>query len=404
MKVKTTSASYLFIMLSCVRLEVLVSIPAIDILYDIIKALGLIVAIIIYIRSQKRIIVLRKVRISAEVAFWGWVGISILSVLVNQTNIIDALIKYMPFVSCFLLIKCVNIRNDFNSFFSVIGAYFSVLAVSSFLTGLLFPQGIIQESHIRNGMLAVETVSVHLLGKANACGPILLGMGVCMIVNVYINNKTSRIRKLICFLPFLNIILMGSSTAILGLGVFALIILFAKIKRTYSKKRGINFYLVLIVVLGLTIGVVLFNIQFYFENLFVLLFNKDITFSNRTYVWKLTVDYIASHFTGLHYIIGNGKTTYSMEMFNGRYAHSHNQLLDIMIQSGIAGLLFYILMFADALKRLVKQYNKYKDFVLIVVGASIVSLLIMFITEVYVASIVLLLLMIAYFSEKWVKQ
>lgn len=404
MKIKTAGLAYLFIMLSCVRIEAFVKISSIDLLYDILKALGLVVAVTIYFRRCNRVVALKRFRISTTVAFWGWIGTSLLSVLVNKNNFMDALIKYMPFVSCFFMMKCVNERNDFKSFFSVVGAYFKLLAIVSFATGILFPQGIVQETHIRNGMLAVETTYVHLLGKANACGPVLVGMGTILILNNYINNKNTCISKAICLLPFLNIIIMGSSTAILGLGVFVIILLFSKFKKAYNKKKSINYYLILAIVIALTIGVVVYNIQFYFENLFVLLFNKDVTFSNRTYVWKLTIDYIGKHFKTLNYLVGSGNTLYSMDVFNGRYAHCHDQLFDIFLQSGIIGLFFYICMFGDALIRLVKQYNKSRECILNVVGAAIVSISIMFITEVYVTSVVLLLLMIAYYSDNWIEE
>ncbi|MFR6561945.1 MAG: O-antigen ligase family protein [Eubacterium ventriosum] len=126
----------------------------------------------------------------------------------------------------------------------------------------------------------------------------------------------------------------------------------------------------IVVVVG--ISIVIFRIQYIFFFIIENILGKTLTLSSRTIIWDKALALI-----GKESIIGYGAGTLAT-VIQDRNAHCF--FLQILIQSGIIGLLCYINVFRVVLKKC-KKYSKLKSY--IIINSCICGYLTCCITEVY---------------------
>ena len=132
--------------------------------------------------------------------------------------------------------------------------------------------------------------------------------------------------------------------------------------------------------IGMFLFLVIFRLQDYFQGFIVNFLNKDITLSNRIYIWDSVID-IINNASITQLILGHG---YDIRLItiNMRgvmvQTHSHNEILKIILDSGVLGLSIFAYIIHITTKKLSK-YNSNK--MSIVLMGSILAFFTMGLTE-----------------------
>lgn len=386
---------YIILIFPFIRLEGLMNIEIISITYDILKAI-----ITIYLCID--FIFRRTIRLNKFLQyFFLWLFISLISVFINSSDILTFLIRYSSYLSIILIIERALYRNEFKNFINGVSLFFILLLILNVVTTIVYPNGMwIDINEEKSTYYYQSTTVVYLLGKANAVAPITLGLAVFLLYRDYLFH--SRIRKGSIILLALNIVVIiieKSSTGIIGaILILALFMFFKSEKYIKNRSRNKIFLILFIGIFIVSIGVVFFNLQSLFNNLFLLLFGKDATLSNRTNVWKMTFNYIGKNFNLINYLIGIGTVSYSSLFYKGRYSNCHNLYLNEFIVSGVIGFFLYFEMFVITLKRLGECYAYKREESLMILASYLIVCNVMFITEAYLTPIILMFLYIGYVS------
>mgnify|MGYP005756675135 CR=1 FL=1 len=386
---------YILFLIPFVRLEAFNYIGDVSVFYDLSKAL---VFFLIIFLEMTGYLSTRKAPdrfIFIIVFFFFW---SLIASITHNVSVISTLINYITMMSLPLLLDYVFKAHEIKDFLVGARFYFKTLIVLHFILLLIYPDGIYQDTSQRVGFIYDTSTGVHLLGKANATTPILMAMITVIFLSSYVSNtKLSKSDKLCVFLAWLSIVIQFSATGVVGLIVFFILMaFFIGKKRTNGVSKSVNFNFYLILAMLGTVAVCFFNIQYYFSSFLETVLNRDITLSNRTNVWNMARLYIVSNYNIFDYLIGEGLTSYSTLLFNGRYAHSHNQFLDIFIKSGLVGLMLYITLFIISLHVMNRQYKKMQKKEIAIISATVISFVIMFITEVYATPLIMMILYLGY--------
>lgn len=126
------------------------------------------------------------------------------------------------------------------------------------------------------------------------------------------------------------------------------------------------------------VGIVLFKLQDVFEPLIVNILHKDISFTGRTMVWDMAIEFVKKHwFAGAGYLKrAEYITLFKNDVFN--YPHPHNYVLSLLMQGGVVLLIIVIIGFAIAAIKLWKKRTSLSANLLL---AFLLSMLVMGFTE-----------------------
>lgn len=389
---------YILLLIPFVRLEAFTHIESVSIFYDVTKLL----AFFLIIFFEFTIYFRRKIKMDGFLVLillmYIW---CLFTVVLHGTSILSFFVNFVTTMILPLLLDYAFRCSDIHNFLSGAKKYFKGLIIAHFLLLLVYPDGIYQEASRRVNFLHDTAEAVHLLGKANANTPILMAMIVVIILaSSVMNEELSRSDKICIILGWISIIVQLSSTGIIGLIIFALLMIYFCAKRKIRDvSKSVNFKFFLMVAILGSVAVCVFSIQNYFAFFIEGVLHKDVTLSNRINVWNMVKSYIISNFNFADYITGTGLFSYSTEIFNGRYAHSHNQFLDIFIKSGIVGVLFYVRLFVISVRNMNAQYKRTWDKEIMVISATIIAFTSMFIAEVYTTPLIMMVLYLGYRYE-----
>lgn len=167
------------------------------------------------------------------------------------------------------------------------------------------------------------------------------------------NVKTLQLMDYFIYFICLFTLAYTYSTAAL----FAWILLFVLVimlKMNY-KFKFLNYKFILITFFLLNIFIVFFKLQNLFDFLIVDILHKDLTLSNRTFIWEKCINAINEH-----YILGYGYEKVEAVMANMNGAnHAHNYMLMIIYRGGIVSFIIYALLLLQPNKWLKQiKYSK----------------------------------------------
>ena len=160
------------------------------------------------------------------------------------------------------------------------------------------------------------------------------------------------------FVAIYSVYLVDSSTSIAMLYIFILGVLIWRIKGLIFRP---SLFKCFVIVSAISIAFTFFSFQEYLGSLIDGLFDKDTTFTGRTFVWAFTlIRLIESP------IIGFGWHTadewrgvlgfYDMPGFDMGFSHPHNYILYVLLQGGLLYMLLIIYIFRYLSKKCV-EYN-----------------------------------------------
>ena len=130
------------------------------------------------------------------------------------------------------------------------------------------------------------------------------------------------------------LILSSSSTGKFVWILILIAVFFESIKKVVTKIRP-EFIIVFFSLLY--IGIIIYNIQFYFENMIETIFNKRGDFSSRIIIWETMKSTIAKN-----PVWGIGQSIVKIQGWYEREAYAHNLVLDIMMKGGTVSICLFV--------------------------------------------------------------
>ncbi len=272
------------------------------------------------------------------------------------------ILNYMMMVMSFCLITDYGIKNNTKEYLYAISIFLNFMVIINFITILLYP----------NGMYINSTLYKQnwIFGYKNAH---ILYLLPCVAVNAIRSLKYKGHLDykfyLIFFISFLSIVIVNSSTGIVGLSIILIYLVF---KKLLDKVNLVNSYSSMGLYLLSFISIMILKIQNLFKFLIVDILKKDLTFTGRTYIWDSVLKSIKSHA-----LLGYGNVTFQ---YNKYIFTTHNTILDILYKTGIAGFTLYFFIIFETCKALYAcKQNKISKFLSII----LLSYFVIMLTEAY---------------------
>lgn len=276
------------------------------------------------------------------------------------------------FLSLRTIILCLivdyGLRTNTKVFLSAFEVLLSILVYTNFMSIVIFRNGmyINEIGYTENWILGYK--NLHILY-------ILPALLVSFLHSYYSKNRLFLRNYLLLIISFLSLLIVNSSTSLIGVILILFYLLFYKTINKFSLFNIKNYFLIYIV---LFMSIVILRIQNLFRFLIVDILHKDLTLTGRTYIWDYVTRFISQKkFFG--YGLENSylrlnKTTY------WRSYHAHDQLLEIIYKTGVIGLILYFIVMYKSFKELYHYRNfKIAKFIAII----IFSYCIMMLTEFY---------------------
>ena len=185
------------------------------------------------------------------------------------------------------------------------------------------------------------------------------------------------------FMAITSTVIMGSSTAITALVVYAIFIFYCYISN--KKYNAVNLRGALIIGGIIDISIVFFRIQEHLANLILSVFGKDSTLTGRTDLWNQAIELI-----GINPWFGKGNS-YALAQYGwltkqywdpvaqkleDTYFVAHNQFLEVMINGGVVCLIAFLGIFL-MMSRVTKNIynNTYKNYIAAAVLAYFIAMI-----------------------------
>lgn len=327
----------------------------------IFKAVPLVISIflMIHLIKNKKI---QKVNIYV-IIFLGCIG---LTTYLNGGDIISLIEIAGKTLGLCLMINYA-MKDNPKYFLKSFGLLLKILLIINFITIILYP----------NGMYVSDTdfLGNWFLGYRNVHILFIFPAIIIDVINSFISKNKMELKNIL-FIVFciVSLIMAGSATS--SFGVICLLIVIILLNNDKSKIK-VNSSLLLIIYICLFLSIVIFRLQNLFEFLIVDVLHRDLTLTDRVFIWDCVIEYIK-----YKPLFGYGYEYKSMRLLKTTPIsyHAHNQILEIIYQSGFLGLLCISLIVYEGIKTL----DKYKDeklskFLLL----SLIILLTMMLTEAY---------------------
>lgn len=303
------------------------------------------------------------------------------STILNNASIFECL--YLSFrVITFCLIVEYGLRFDTENFLKAVKYYFVFSVLLNFLSILIYPNGMYIDKNVgyhQNWILGYK--NIHILF-------IIPAILFSFLYSYYKFNKLKLRNYLFLLISIVSIIMVDSSTSLVGLLTITAFIIFNKL---FNKDRIFNIKNYLIFIVSLFLGIIVFKIQEKFKFIIENIFHRSLNFTNRTYIWEYVIDFIKKKpligYGVENQIVRYNKTTYLKSI------HAHNEILEIIYKSGIIGLAFFSYIVILCTKELMKD----KDNIIVkFVSVIFFTYALMMLTEVYSYEYFMFLFVICY--------
>lgn len=254
-------------------------------------------------------------------------GISTLVGTKDFSTFIKTYIKWLA-ISMYteLLIKN-NLKGLLDGISTIIYSYITI----NLLTALIFKNGIFNPDGL---------TPVYFLGNDNTT-TIMLALGVLFIWirSIYFNNKLD-------FWSYSSLIMIltlyirdWSVTSIIGASFLVFYLLFLYKRNKKAKIFNLRNYIILGLILFLSI--VVFRVQYNFQDFIENNLKKSVTFTGRTQIWDRCFEHISNN-----PILGLGVEEFEVRDKTLNIFHAHCTYLNILLEGGLlAFLLFYNIIF-----------------------------------------------------------
>lgn len=268
---------------------------------------------------------------------------------------------------------------------------FKIVIYINFITMILFPKGLYSTG---NAMIGTAT-SNWFLGFKNTMVVYFLPAYVLSYIHKNLTNKKLSYIIMSCVI-IISILLSGSTTTLIGGIIMFVFTIFDKLR---NKHKIFNLKNYSIASFAIFLSIVVLKIQNLFSFLIVNILKKDLSFTNRTFLWNTTLKYI---FEKPIWGYGISNEIVRNRMYNSStIITAHNQILEYMYIGGIIELLLFVILIILVVKNCKKLYND-KNVQIISLGFFVYQILNL--TEVYLNPIMYIMLILAFYASKYVKK
>lgn len=281
-------------------------------------------------------------------------------------NSLGLVINYIGKSLIFSIVMEYAIRNRCYKILDTLEILLEIIIIINFITIIVFPNGL----YVNSTEYIVNSEN-WFMGFKNVHIRTMLPTVALSISNSYRKlNKIGTNSIFIVFLVFISVILINSSTAIVGMTIFILLTIVFKYN-IFTKIASVKNALFALVLIFL--GIYYLHIQNIFAFFLEDVLGKDLTFHNRLIIWKKSIDLIAKNpLLGIGY-----QPTDKFYLLLGA-PHSHNYYLFTVLISGILGGIVMCLFYVVVSKKIIK-YRKMSSAACF--QAMVISIFIMGLTE-----------------------
>lgn len=230
------------------------------------------------------------------------------------------------------------------------------LIIINFVTMILFPDGLYTihtawqtGNYELNWFLGYKNTMIRFI--LPTCMFELIQIGRKRNMELALYKRTLKKSLLILAISVASILMSRSSNGILGIALFVLLIILLQKDKIRGFITPIKAYIMSIL---LTIFIVIMRAQSYFSYLIDVILKRDVTtMGGRTVIWEKAIQIFTQH-----PIIGCGE--YAASLLNSvGVSHAHNYFLNILVNSGIIGFIFFTALIFTVSHTVRKCDNRY---------------------------------------------
>lgn len=277
----------------------------------------------------------------------------------NAGDVTDFIGNFMLLISL-LFLHFLN-RNKIWCLLKAFLLLFEVLIYVNLILMIIYPNGLYSNNIGEYWLLGLDNSFINTMLPA-----------LCLACMFIYKDKFKLRYAILVTVIVLTFLIRWAITPLLGIVVF-IISLFFVVKRKGCRLQIVNPTISFII---LSLGTILFVIlgkQYWFSGFIENVLHKDITFTDRIYIWDRALKCINEN---LFFGFGHLDSLQYETLLRG--SHPHNMVLFILMQAGLVGALFSVLILFMALKE-IKRHKNHK--VTLCISAAICAFLIMGIGE-----------------------
>lgn len=355
--------------------------PRIDTLINILKVVSFFIFAATWIAQSFK----NKLSTGAVlmIVLTGLIGIS---TLVNGADITYYLIVWGGFIGVVFLVESIGSRN-FCLMISTLRITLSILIIVNCITVIVFPSGLWTEG--------VE--GYWLIGHRNSFGPLLItGIAVCAIYDQFNHRSFSPLSVIVYLASLFSTISTWSATSVLTVSAAVGVSLLIIIK---PSKRFPNPFAAMLAYAAMDIGIVFFNIQYHLQGFLNHFLHRTASLTGRVQLWAIVKERISEAPILGYGVLRSGNN--GLTVYSPAYVHAHNGWLDVMHTGGIVSLITYIGILLLATKAVYKHRT---EKIAQLAFACLVIHLIYSITNIFISSYTILILMIIFNLDRFITQ
>lgn len=377
MKIKKRNLTLFLLLAPFFKPEYVNRIPIISSLFDIAKVIAVLYCLLLYASKKDK----REDKESIVLIIFSFF---LLFMTIIQGGDLFACFKFVaPILSITILFK--SFRDKPYDFIDILLRCFEIVIYANFVSILLYPQGMYSTGSIYTGVAKENWI----LGFKNT--QVVYFLPALVLSNLLLYKYEQKVRHYILVAAvFFSTVIIGSTTTLLGLIMYAIIVLCLKLK-SFNKVITIKSA---VIVVGIFVAMILLQRL----NLFVeaaRYLGKDSTFLNRTYIWNRTLNAISGNL-----ILGHGWQSEAVR--NAMYGsssivHAHNMVLEELYLGGVLLIGIKLIMYRMASKK-VKQLQNRKIANCLIAG--IFTWFVLGLTEFYSNPLLYIVIILALFSNQ----
>lgn len=212
---------------------------------------------------------------------------------------------------------------------NVLMFWLEILIYANFVSMLLFPNGMYVS-------MSTGNTENWILGYDNFFEQTFIPALVIGIMYAYLYKRYIRIGILVVIIH-LSAFITFPGTLIVAL-IFIDFFIFGGI---YKMKRVFSLGNMIFAIIILTVGIVFFDIQMKYGQIFFELLNKNVTFTGRTIIWKYTIGAISnSPLYGYGFSDGYSRLFKMNYIMKGAF-NAHNQFLEFLWEGGLVLIIIF---------------------------------------------------------------
>lgn len=305
----------------------------------------------------------RSVKLKATSALLIMLQVQLfVSTLVNGLPVYDVFLRMVSVTCIVLLINFMSERDPLKALKTVF-VCMAIFILLNLTTVIFFPEGLYHMGAERK---------YYFLGHVNVC--ILYILPAIVTALLLWNVQYGHGIKVLCFgvimTGMITEIIVWSATSLVALVLFILLLGGRKI---WENIKGVNVFTSFLSAVGVTLLIVFFKIQYWFDILIEDILKRSMDFTRRLRMWDLTIRYIREKPW-----MGYGVENIAIRAFKIGGPNAHNFFWELLYQGGMIALLIWLL----AVFFLAIELGKCRStFAFTVISAAIMCAMVMGITE-----------------------